>query len=122
MDELEILRKQVKALEQKISIYENELDKRGFFVLKNLVNQQVEYLAGFKIKDKIGGKASEDATYARTKDLWEGLPKMISDLNSLRRELRITSTDEKNEPIFNNQRTTPESIADVLGNTAGQQD
>lgn len=128
MNETEDLRKQladekkkVSVLEKTLADYENDPNNNGYFAVKRIVNQQIKYLQGFVIKDKISGKASEDATYARTKDMWEGLPKMISDLNVLKRDLKISSEEEANESVTPNRITTSESIADALGNTAGQQ-
>jgi hypothetical protein len=120
-ESIEDYKKKVSVLEQKLRLYENDPDKSGFFALKRIVNQQVDYLRNFTIKDRISGKASEDATYARSKEMWESLPKMISELNGLKRELRINNEDEEKESKNTNQRTTPESIADVLGDNKQQQ-
>src|ERR1700689_3964120 len=108
-DELETLKKQISVLEQRLALYENDPQKNGDYVFRRILNQQVEYLKGFTIKDKIQGKASEDATYARSKDMWEGLPKMISDMNTLKKELNIDPKEEEKE--FNKflNRTTPKN-------------
>lgn len=119
-ESIESYKKKVSVLEQKLSLYENDPEKSGFFALRRILNQQVEYLRGFTIKDKIAGKASEDATYARSKDMWESLPKMISDVNNLKIELRINKDDELSESKSNNRPTTPESIADDLGENKRQ--
>lgn len=110
----------IQELRDKLDMYEKDPEKRAYFALVRIVNQQVDYLNSFNIKSNIGGKASEDATFARTQGIWENLSKMISSLNELKSVLKITKTDEIDE--IKKQRTSPESIANVLGNTAGQHD
>ncbi len=94
MSELEQLQKENEELKKKLEAYEKDPQKRGYFGLMRIVNQQIDYLATFNIQSKISGKASEDATFARTQGIWENLPKMISSLNELRIELKITKEDE----------------------------
>ncbi len=110
----------IDELRKKLEQYEKDPEKRAYFALVRIVNMQVDYLNDFNIKTNIGGKASEDATFARTQGIWENLPKMISSLNDLKTILKIKKSDEQDE--IKNQRTSPESIANALGNTAGQQD
>ena len=108
----------IEELRYKLDQYEKDPEKRAYFALVRIVNMQVDYLNDFNIKTNIGGKASEDATFARTQGIWENLPKMISSLNDLKAVLKIKKSDE--QEIVKNQRTTPESIADVLGDNKGQ--
>ncbi len=105
---------------KKLDYYEKDPEKKAYFSLVRIVNQQVDYLNDFDIKTNIGGKASEDATFARTQGIWEKLPTMVTSLNDLRSVLKIKKSDEVEE--FKNQRTSPESVANALGNTAGQKD
>ncbi len=84
----------IKELQDELALYKNDPQKRGYFALIRILNQQIDYLADFNIKNKIGGKASEDATFARTQGIWENLPKMISSLNELKVDLKITKEDE----------------------------
>lgn len=112
-DEIKELKQKVAALEQKLALYENDPEKNGYYAFKRILNQQVDYLKGFTIKDKISGKASEDATYARSKDMWESLPKMISDCANLKRELKISPEEDIAES--KQQRITPESMAEAIG-------
>jgi len=110
----------VEELKAKLALYEKDPEKRAYFALVRIVNQQVDYLNSFNIKSNIGGKASEDATFARTQGIWEKLPSMITSLNDLKTVLRIKKEDAFEEARITG--TTPESISNVLGNTAGQQD
>ncbi len=88
-------KKKVSVLEQKLATYENDTSKSGYFAVKRIVNLQIAYLQNFSIKDKIGGKPSEDGTYVRSKDMWESLPKMITDLDALKRTLKIGVEEEE---------------------------
>ena len=109
----------IEELKKQLLFYKSDPEKRGYFALVRIINQQIDYLNEFNIKVHVGGKASEDATFARTKDMWENLPKMISALNDLKTQLRISKSDEE-EAKKSVRITTPESISDVLGNSAGQ--
>ena len=56
-------------------------------------------------------------------EMVDGLPKMITSVNELRGTLKLTKEDvlqiEADKATFS-KITTPESISNVLGNTAGQ--
>ena len=108
----------IEDLKKKLELYEKDPEKRAYFALVRIVNMQVDYLNDFNIKTNIGGKASEDATFARTQGIWEKLPSMITSINDLKSVLKIKKQDEDDE--IKRQRTTPESIADNIGNTAGK--
>ena len=102
MSEIEDLKKQlsdekkkVSVLEQKLATYEKDTSKSGYFAVKRIINLQIAYLQNFSIKDKIGGKPSEDGTYIRSKDMWESLPDMITKLDALKKTLRIGAEEEK---------------------------
>lgn len=114
---LEKLQKENEELKAELSMYKNEPEKRAYFSLVRIVNQQVDYLNSFNIKSNIGGKASEDATFARTQGIWEKLPSMITSLNDLKSVLKIKKSEEQEDA---KQRTTPESMANNIGNVAGQ--
>lgn len=84
----------IEELKKRLDFYEKDPEKRAYFSLVRIVNMQVDYLNSFNIKEKIGGKASEDATFVRTQGIWENLPKMISSLSELKSTLKIKSGDE----------------------------
>ena len=117
------LKKQVSVLEQKIALYENEeLEKEGYYALKGLVKQQIDIIKEFKLSEEIIKNPKDDKYYDRVKAVGEGLKSMITDLKLLRSELKITFKEEKDEDYKRKQIISPESISNVLGNTAGQQD
>lgn len=115
--------KKIKVLEQRLSEAEKIIKdpaKRGYYALNKILYQQIEYLESFNLKEQIGGNPKDDKVYERTTKIWEGLKTMIMDCRQLKTELQITSDEEEKE-LKKIYRTTPESIADVLGNHAGQQ-
>jgi hypothetical protein len=122
MEELKELQKKYNALEKKLTEAEQIIkdpSKRGYYALCKIVYQQIEYLEGFNLQKEIGENPKEDKVYDRVKAIWEGLKNMIMDCRSLKQELKITPEDDEKESK-KISRTTPESIADVLNNTAGK--
>jgi hypothetical protein len=121
MDEQE-LKKKIDILEksnQELTKIIKDPSKRGYYALNKILYQQIEYLEGFNLKEQIGGNPKDDKVYERTTKIWEGLKTMIVDCRSLKQELGITPDEEEKE-VKKNYRTTPESMADALGNVAGQ--
>ena len=53
-DEIETLTKKVAALEQRLSLYENDAVYRGYYALNKIVNQQVDILNSFNLQSEIG--------------------------------------------------------------------
>lgn len=117
------LKRQIEVLNQKISVYEDEdLEKEGYYALKFWVRQQVNIVKDFKLDDEIKKNPKDDKFYDRVKALGEGLKGSITDLKILRSELRISQKEDFEDNLKRKERITPESISDVLGNTAGKQD
>jgi len=122
-DEIKDLEKKIKVLEQQLSEKEKIIKdpaKRGYYALNKILYQQIEYLEGFNLKEQIGASPKEDKVYERVTKIWEGLKTMILDCRSLKQELGVAPDDEEEKRVKKLYGTTPESIADVLGNTAGQ--
>lgn len=114
------LEKQIKVLEQRLSFFEKDATYRGFYALNRIVNQQVDYLNKFNLEKEIGQNPKEDKVFDRAKSLWEGLKGLINDLASLKTELRLSDDDEEYDRKIKNKNITPESVSNVLGNSAGQ--
>lgn len=113
------LKRQLEVAMQKLDIYENEsLEKEGYYALKLWIKQQIDIVKEFNLSEEIKKNPKDDKYYDRVKSLGEDLKKMITDLNLLRVELKINYKDD--EEYKRRQRTTPESIADNIGNTAGK--
>lgn len=117
------LRRQLEVAMQKLSVYEDQdLEREGYFALKFWVRQQVDIVKDFKLDEEIKKNPKDDKFYDRVKALGEGLKSSISDLKVLRTDLRISHKDDMEDNSKRKERITPESISNVLGNTAGQQD
>jgi hypothetical protein len=121
----------IKELEKKLSHYEKLLGigeydpvKSAFIVYVKMLNQQTSYLNDFNLRSKIATVDKEAPEYKRAMDMFDGLPKAIVAVNDLRATLKLTKEDiqqiEGDKAIFQTRITTPESISNVLGNTAGQ--
>jgi hypothetical protein len=86
----------IKALKDKIDYYENKLgvgkfnpSLAAFEIYVEQLRQQTKYLKDFKLIEKIGNPAKDDPVYARSMDLIEGLPKMITEVFKLQIELKV---------------------------------
>ncbi len=60
-------------------------------------------------------------TFDRLKVIWQDASSLATAVKTLGEASGITGDEEK-DVSFKKQRITPESISDVLGNTAGKQD
>ena len=113
------LKRQLEVAMQKIDVYENEnLEKEGYYVFKGWVRQQINIVKDFNLKEEITKNPKEDEFYDRVKDIGEKMNKTITDLNALRLELKISAKDD--DMFKPRQITSPESIAENIGNTAGK--
>lgn len=114
--------KQIKVLEQQLAEKEKIIKdpaRRGYYALNKTLYQQIEHLENFNLKTQIEGNPKEDKIWDRTAKIWEGLKTMIMDCRALKQELKI-SPDEEEREMKKIYRTTPESMADAIGNVAGQ--
>lgn len=122
-DSIDELQKRIKTLERDLIEKDKIIKdpaKRGYYALNKILYQQIQFLEDFNLKEQIGADPKSDKIYDRAKGIWEGMKTMILDCRALKSELKIPFDEEEKE-IKKIYRTTPESIADVLGNTAGQQ-
>lgn len=97
MDEEKELLAKISVLEQKLALYEQDATVRGFYALNKIVNQQVDALNDFNILTEISQNPKEEKKYDRIKSIWEGLKVMITDLNALKLELKITGDENKDK-------------------------
>lgn len=97
--------------------------KNAFIVYVKMLNQQTEFLNEFKISSHISDTDKDSPKYKRAMEMVDGLPKMITSVDELKSRLKLTKDElrelQPNNPVFS-KITTPESIADNLGNTAGK--
>lgn len=112
-------KKKTEILEKENFVFKTDPVKRGYFSLCRILNLQVDALNEFRLKESIGGKKSEDASFERMQGIWSNLPSMITNLNDLKVVLRITPEEEKSNVRLRGG-TSPESVASSLNNVAGQ--
>jgi hypothetical protein len=121
MDETSKLQQENELLKKKLSLFENDAVFRGYYALNRIINAQVDYINSFDITHHIGTNAKDgDKVYERASKMWEGLEGLITSLNKLKTELSVSGDEEKDKKKII-PRTSPESVANALGNTAGQQ-
>lgn len=121
MDNIEKkLQERILELERENELLKKDPIKRGYFALCRIQNLQVDLLNDFDLKSRISDNKKETLEYERVESIWTKLPTMITNLNLLKTELKISKSDEDNE--YRTRNTTPESIANVLGNIAGKKD
>src|SRR5690242_5285357 len=122
MENIEELNNEIRKLKQQLAEKERIIKdpaKRGYYALNRILYQQIEYLENFNLKEQIGADPKQDKIYERAKGIREGVKTMILDCRALKSELKIPFEEEEKE-IKKIYRTTPESIADAIGNVAGQ--
>lgn len=89
-------KKKCEEYEKRMGIGINDPAKEGYLVLVNVLNQQNEFLADFKIKSKISSDDKGDIiAYKNAKDLWENLPKMIESVTNLKIALKMEGEEKK---------------------------
>lgn len=97
--------------------------KSAFIVLIKMLNQQTEFLNEFRISSHISDTDKDSPKYKRAMEMVDGLPKMITSINDLRSTLKLTKEDVaqiEGNKINYSRITTPESIADNIGELAGK--
>lgn len=99
-ESIDSLKKQISVLEQRLALYEKDAIKRGFYALNKIVNQQVDILNDFKIKEKMSTSSKEDPTYDRVEAIWLKLSPMLTSLNALKIELKISGKDDDDDANF----------------------
>lgn len=117
-------KKKCEAYEKLLGVGEYDPVKAAFLVYIKMLNQQTAFLDEFNIKTNVSESDKESPKYKRAMDMFDGLPKAILAVNDMRATLKLSKEDiaiiQGEKPLFS-KITTPESIANVLGNTAGQQ-
>lgn len=81
--------------EKRIGLGQFDPAKEGYLVLVSILKQQNEFLKDFKLKNYVSSDdAGNKITYKNAKELWEGLPKMIQSVSTLRMELKMDGEDK----------------------------
>ncbi len=109
----------IEELKAKLLSYE----QNGIAKLYYSLNRKANEMADIMNKNSLATLALDDPkdkTFERLKVIWNDASSIAVSVKSLGELAGVTGDEEKD--IAKKQRTSPESIANVLGNTAGQQD
>lgn len=92
------LEKELEHYKKILGVGEHNPVLNAYKVYVNQLRQRVNYLDKFKLDDKIGKQAKDDPEYARAMDLIDSLPKMITSVNDLQVQLKVTYNPEDEKP------------------------
>ena len=110
----------IKDLTARLLAYE----QNGIAKLYYSLNRKANEMADIMNKINLGTLALDDPkdkTFERLKIIWNDASSIATSVKSLG-DLAGVTGDENTDIAAKKIRTSPESIANVLGNTAGQQD
>lgn len=109
----------IDELKDKIAYYEQNGAAKLFYALNRKMAEMADRLNLTNIKT-ITLDDPKDKTFDRIKIIWQDAASIASAVKALGDTANITSDETKdtNNPIY--KVTTPESISDVLRNSAGQ--
>ena len=107
--------------EKIISLYEQDGAAKLFYALNRKMGEMADRLNSTDLKT-ISLDDPKDKTFDRIKVIWNDAASIATAVKTLGETAGITNDEEKDTSARKYQRTSPESIANVLGNTAGQQD
>jgi len=110
----------VEELKKLILKYESNGVAKLFYSLNRKANEMADLLnkvnlANLALDDK------NDKTFERLKVVWNDAASIATAVKTLGEVSGVTGDENKDTNSPRYKITTPESIADVLGNTAGQQ-
>lgn len=112
--------KTIEEYEAIIKMYEQNGPAKLFYALNRKMWEMADLLNSTNLKT-LALDDPKDKTFERLKVLWNDSSSISAAVKSLGDAIGITDNEEKD--VDNRRRiTTPESMANVLGNTAGQQD
>ncbi len=106
--------------EKIISYYEQDGSTRLYYALNRKQNEMADMLNKSNLST-LDLTDAKDKTFERLKVIWNDAASISGAVKALGDAAGITG-DEQKDIAITRKRTSPESIANVLGNTAGQQD
>lgn len=83
-----------KSIEEELAHYKKlfgigDIATRAYISVVKVLEQQVDYLQSFNVKDSISKAAKDDPVYARAIEMWEEMPEMVLKMKKLKDELGI---------------------------------
>lgn len=109
----------IKELEAKLSLYESHGGTALFYALNRKMNEIAALLNSVTLKN-IDIAAKSDASFERVFKLLEKSESISAAAKALGEFAGVSGNEEKDTEKSKYKITTPESISDVLGNSAGQ--
>lgn len=109
----------IEELKQKIKFYEQDGAAKLFYA----INRKMNELASLLNKQNLHSldiSDAKDKSFERLKIAWNEAAAMATAAKNLESVTTITGDETKDTNIPKYRITTPESISDVLGNTAGK--
>lgn len=80
---------------------------RAYTAVVKVLEQHIEHLNGFSVKNNIDKIEKDSPTYKRTMEIYESMPEMILKLYKLKNELSIEYIEKEEKVVA----MTPQSIA-----------
>ena len=112
----------IKELQITIAAYEQDGAAKLFFALNRKMSEMADRLNSTNLKT-ITLDDPKDKTFDRLKVIWNDAASIATAVKSLAETAGIIGENEEEESSnrkYRNKNITPESVADVLGNTAGK--
>ena len=118
-DELELANKKVSILEQRIYKYEENGAAKLFYALNRKMNEMADRLNATDLKT-ISLDDHQDKTFDRLKVIWNDAASIAVAVKTIGETAGVTGDEKSDTTKKIYQRTTPESIADELGENKKQ--
>lgn len=111
-------KERIKELETKVALYERSGGANLFYALNRKMNE-ISIMLNKHNLNNLDLTDAKDKTFERLKIAWNEGAGIANAMKALGEIAGITN-DESKDTLTPKYRLTPESISDVLGNTAGQ--
>lgn len=111
MDDIEKLKKQLEG-------YEQDGSAKLYYALNRKMGEMADLLNATNLKN-LALDDPKDKTFDRLKVIWNDSSSIATAVQALGNAIGITGDEDKD--INRRRITTPETMSNVLGNTAGQQ-
>jgi len=109
----------IESLQTKLKMYEENGAAKLYYALNRKMWEMADLLNGTNLKN-LALDDPKDKTFDRLKVIWNDSSSISSAVQALGIAIGVTG-DESKDVQNNRRRTTPETIADVLGDNKGQQ-
>ncbi len=109
----------VEELKKQLALYEQDGAAKLFYALNRKMNEMAAMLNKQTLSNLVLADA-KDKTFERLKIVWNDAASIATAVKSLGETAGITNDEISDTDTPKFRITSPESVADVLGNSAGQ--